>query len=381
MSREMEAGNCNREAGNRNREAGNRNREAGNRNGEAGNRQEEGPSFEVFGNLERFDNRQAHPDRAFTALRALDPGTLRRLIVPGAGGRRVFRILLKNSCRYACGDCPMKDQGSLASPLLEPARIARLFLIAYRRGWCDGIFITSGVARSSAWATEKTLELVETLRVTHGFRGYIHVKAPEGIEPGQLERLLRLVDRVSHHREARCMEAVQSETSSVPAAESHETAGLAPVPARATEGAAAPAWGMRPRRGTRAVSARSGEHSFGAKAFAKHESGFRRVATSQESAFPSDDPKLEWAVSHPDEFPVEVTTATREELLRVPGLGPRSVDWILVARAHGRLSFAGDLEVLGPAASRAAGFLIFRGRLVRMKAAQPTLFEPLALQG
>ena len=49
------------------------------------------------------------------------------------------------------------------------------------------------------------------------------------------------------------------------------------------------------------------------------------------------DPKLAWALRNRDRFPVDVNTADREMLLRVPGLGVRSVDHILRARLHGRL--------------------------------------------
>ena len=49
------------------------------------------------------------------------------------------------------------------------------------------------------------------------------------------------------------------------------------------------------------------------------------------------DPKLAWALRHPEKFPVNLNTAPREMLLRVPGLGTRNVDRILVARRHGRL--------------------------------------------
>ena len=331
--------------------------------------------------------------------RGLDPETLRELIVPGSGGRRVFRILMKNACRFACGDCPMKDQDALSPELLEPARIARLFLIAYRRGWCDGVFITSGVARTSVWAMEKTLELVETLRVTLGFRGYIHVKAAEGAEPGQLERLLRLVDRVSQHPEARCAEASEAAEAAevAEAAEAAEAAEFAEpheiAQALTRRSADAPAAAASMPRRPRALPSRSAgpQGSWRRRSVVAgversrairsekllHDYGFTdsELAFHDEAGLPVADPKLSWALSHRDLFPVEVTTATREELQRVPGLGPRSVEWILAARAHGKLSTPEDLDALGPPASRAAGFLLIQGRLVGLRIVQPTLFE------
>jgi predicted DNA-binding helix-hairpin-helix protein len=69
------------------------------------------------------------------------------------------------------------------------------------------------------------------------------------------------------------------------------------------------------------------------------------------------DPKLAWALAHPDHFPVDVDSAAREVLLRVPGLGVGSVDKLLIARQRRRLRRA-DLLALGPAVRKALPFLV-----------------------
>lgn len=135
---------------------------------------------------------------------------IRDLIVPGLGNRRIFRILLTNVCRYSCEDCPMHAGREFPESALEPARLATLFMTAFRRGWCDGLFITSGVPKDAVRAMDRMLEVVELLRVTHGYRGYLHVKALAGARPGQIERLVRLVDRVSYHLEAPCQRAFEA---------------------------------------------------------------------------------------------------------------------------------------------------------------------------
>jgi predicted DNA-binding helix-hairpin-helix protein len=86
------------------------------------------------------------------------------------------------------------------------------------------------------------------------------------------------------------------------------------------------------------------------------------------------DPKLTWALGHPDRFPVELTTAGREELRRVPGLGLRTVERILEARAMGSLRDAADLRRLGVQVGRAGGFVTLRGRLIGRRAIQAPLF-------
>jgi putative DNA modification/repair radical SAM protein len=74
------------------------------------------------------------------------------------------------------------------------------------------------------------------------------------------------------------------------------------------------------------------------------------------------DPKLAWALRHPERFPVEVTKAEREELLRVPGIGPETAERIVKARKEGTLLTAEDLQRLGVRLKRAAPFLTLRGK-------------------
>jgi predicted DNA-binding helix-hairpin-helix protein len=74
------------------------------------------------------------------------------------------------------------------------------------------------------------------------------------------------------------------------------------------------------------------------------------------------DPKRMYAGAHPELFPVEVNRASREELLRVPGLGPRSVGRILRWRRQGTLHELSDLGRAGAVASRAAPFILLDGK-------------------
>ena len=86
------------------------------------------------------------------------------------------------------------------------------------------------------------------------------------------------------------------------------------------------------------------------------------------------DPKLTWALANPGRFPVELTTASREELRRVPGFGPRTVERILETRARESLRDAADLRRLGVQVGRAGGFVTLRGRLVGTRSIQKPLF-------
>ena len=68
------------------------------------------------------------------------------------------------------------------------------------------------------------------------------------------------------------------------------------------------------------------------------------------------DPKLAWALAHPEAFPLDLDRAPRESLLRVPGLGVGSVDKLLAARTHRRLRRA-DVLALGPSGKKALPFV------------------------
>jgi predicted DNA-binding helix-hairpin-helix protein len=74
------------------------------------------------------------------------------------------------------------------------------------------------------------------------------------------------------------------------------------------------------------------------------------------------DPKLAWARHHLTHIPIEVNTASRRELLRVPGIGPKGADRMLAARRQAKLRDLSDLGRLGIATKRTAPFILLDGR-------------------
>jgi len=77
------------------------------------------------------------------------------------------------------------------------------------------------------------------------------------------------------------------------------------------------------------------------------------------------DPKSAWAIAHPERFPVEIRTASPDELLRVPGIGPTSARRIVAERAGTTFRSLADLRKLGVLTNRAAGFITLGGRRVQ----------------
>src|SRR5918992_1080737 len=80
--------------------------------------------------------------REVGALRPLNIRTVR----PGNGMRvPLLRILMTNACSYNCHYCPMRRDRKLPRTLLKPEELVRIFLGAHRRGWCEGLFVTTGI--------------------------------------------------------------------------------------------------------------------------------------------------------------------------------------------------------------------------------------------
>lgn len=315
--------------------------------------------------------------------RMLDPINIRDLIVPGVGNRRIFRILLTNACSFSCDYCPMRAERDLPRRALEPASLARLFMTAFRRGWCDGLFVTSGIPKDPVFAMGRMLELVETLRFTHGYRGYLHAKALAGAGAGQIERLVRLVDRVSYNLESPCQQALDEHAAGKSVAKSLTkslTKGVALLEAARDAATAV-------REARRASARRAPEPLSFAEGLEKkrliqadhllREYGFTadELVYGKDGHLPVDrDPKLTWALANPGRFPVELATAGREELQRVPGFGPLAVERILSTRARGSLRGAADLKRLGVQVGRAGGFVTLHGRTIGTRAIQTPLF-------
>jgi predicted DNA-binding helix-hairpin-helix protein len=264
----------------------------------------------------------------------------------------------------------MRAERDLPPAVLEPAKLARLFMTAFRRGWCDGLFITSGIPKAPVRAMEGMLELVEILRVTYGYRGYLHVKALAGAQPGQVEKLVRLVDRVSYNLEIPCQRAVEEHA---PGKDLERGRALPAL----VDGAAEAIREARRKSASKAPPALLERRLLQADHLLR-QYGFRadELPFDEDGHLPLDqDPKLAWALRHPERFPVELMTAPRGELQRVPGFGPRAVERILLVRGRDALRDLADLRRLGVRVGRAAGYVTLKGQLLGTRGTQAPLFQ------
>jgi predicted DNA-binding helix-hairpin-helix protein len=347
---------------------------------------------------------------------SLGPLNIRRLRSSGRE-TRLLRILMTNACSYNCHYCPMRRDRNLPRTLLKPEELVRIFLGALQRGWVDGLFVTTGIPSNPVKVMDDLIIALELLRERHRFPGYVHVKLVAGAQVAQIERLTALATRVSINLEAPCGQTLaqiapeKSLPVSVDNLERVRSLVLAERTARAHGRPADPLHPMgvagmtmqfvvgatpdsdrtlietvgrlqagggihhahfsafRPIKDTPMESVPAApalrEHRLYQADYLMHDYGFTpdEVVFGPEGNLPLNvDPKTAWALAHPEEFPVEITAAEYETLVRVPGIGRVAARRLVAERGGTLLRDLGDLRRLGVVTTRAAGFLTLRGR-------------------
>ena len=324
----------------------------------------------------------------------------------------LLKILLTNHCIFDCHYCVNRKSSNVRRARFTPQEVVKLTLAFYRRNYIEGLFLSSGIVKSSSHTMEQMIEVARTLREEHGFRGYIHLKTIPEADPLLVEQAGLWADRVSVNVElptasglsrlapdkdgrqiegaiARIGDAITEARDArrrfrhsprfAPAGQSTQMiigaddANDALVIGRANAlydrfrlrrvyySAFSPipdASAVLPLRRPPLLR----EHRLYQSAWLVRFYGFTAAevqqATDEAGMLPLDiDPKLAWALRFRDVFPVDVNTAPREMLLRIPGLGVRAVDAIVRARRHHRLRLE-DLARLTRSVARMRPFLI-----------------------
>ncbi len=334
-----------------------------------------------------------------------------------ADGRCVtlLKVLMTNSCVYDCKYCVNRRSNDTRRAAFTPRELAELTIGFYRRNYIEGLFLSSGVLRNADYTTEQMIRALRILRQEYGFNGYIHAKAIPGTSPELVQQLGLLADRMSVNIELPSQQGLQTlapdktreailrpmslirdkvfeskqelvkykhAPSFAPAGQStqlivgatrdtdrhilHLTEALyrkyrlkrvfysAYVPV--VENSLLPALDTKPPL--------LREHRLYQADWLLRFYGFQASELLDEAHpdfNPQLDPKCSWAVSHLEQFPVEVMRADYETLLRVPGIGPTSARRIVSARRTAHLRFE-DLKKLGVVIKRAQYFLLCDGR-------------------
>ena len=333
-------------------------------------------------------------------------GDLPRLRPRTAAAISLLKILLTNSCVYDCLYCINRRSSNVQRARFTPEEVVTLTLGFYRRNCIEGLFLSSGIIRSPDYTMEQVVRVAKLLREEHGFRGYIHLKTIPDAAPEFAAEAGRYADRLSINVE------LPTENSLERLAPEKDMAGIrrsmGRIRLRIDEAKAE-------RKGPRfAPAGQSTQLIIGADASSDRDIldlstnlygnyGLRRVYFSAFSPIPdasavlppakapllrehrlyqadwlmrfyefdakelaldatgnmdlSMDPKLAWALQHREQFPMDVNLATREQLLRVPGMGVKSVDRIIQARRHRRLRMD-DLARLRLPLGKIAPFIV-----------------------
>ena len=320
----------------------------------------------------------------------------------------LLKILLTNYCIYDCVFCVNRISSDVPRARFTPPEVVQLTLDFYRRNYIEGLFLSSGIIQSPDYTMEQLVAVARSLRSEHRFNGYIHLKTIPGASELLLAEAGRWADRLSANIELPTAKDLATLAPEKNSATIQNTMTSVREHINAAEEACGP---KRPRY---APAGQSTQMVIGATATtdatilttASQLYGDYKLKRIYYSAFSpiqhadprlpvqapplvrehrlyqadwlmrfyefsaadlttaaepnldlSQDPKLVWALRNRWYFPVDVNTATREQLLRVPGMGYRNVQRILSIRHHHRLTMA-DLQKLKIMTRRARPFIV-----------------------
>src|ERR1700760_4052616 len=109
----------------------------------------------------------------------------------------LLKVLLTNACMFDCAYCINRRSSNVRRARFTVTEVVDLTLAFYRRNYIEGLFLSSGIIRSSDYTMERIVEVARSLREDHGFRGYIHLKTIPDADPLLLAAAGRHADRLS----------------------------------------------------------------------------------------------------------------------------------------------------------------------------------------
>lgn len=300
----------------------------------------------------------------------------------------LLKILLTNFCIYDCVYCINRASSNVARARFTVEEVVDLTLNFYRRNYIEGLFLSSGIIRSGDYTMEQLVEVARRLREEHDFRGYIHLKLIPEADPRLVELAGLYADRLSANIELPRDEALgrlapQKDVGVIKKAMGQVRLKVEAARPAKTDRAKPPRFAPAGQSTQLIVGADGAPDTEILDRSASLYGGYalRRVYYSAFSPIPDAssalplskpplmrehrlyqadwlmrfygfsapeigegtaggmldlaiDPKLAWALRCREQFPVDVNTASREQLLRTPGLGVKAVDRILQVRRY-----------------------------------------------
>ncbi|MEO7410478.1 MAG: putative DNA modification/repair radical SAM protein, partial [Sphingomicrobium sp.] len=109
----------------------------------------------------------------------------------------LLKILLTNSCIFDCHYCINRKSSNVRRARFTAQEVVQLTLNFYKRNYIEGLFLSSGIIKSSNYTMEQMVEVARSLREDHDFRGYIHLKTIPDADPELVRQAGLHADRVS----------------------------------------------------------------------------------------------------------------------------------------------------------------------------------------
>lgn len=352
-------------------------------------------------------HQERHPKNGLNKFqsRSLDE-CITNLVTP-KGAKPVLKTMVTTACERDCNYCPFRaGRGKTKRVTFTPDALAGAFDTMQRAGKVDGLFLSSGIIKGSVTTQDKLLDTVEIVRRKYAYRGYVHLKIMPGIEHDQLYRAMQIADRISVNLEGPTQERLNALApkkqfmgellSMLHMAEQirreHPHQRLASTVTQFVVGAVGDTdlelLSLSEKLYAQMRLSRVYYSGFGPVSHTPFEElpavaplrEFRLYQSSfllrdygwnvEELPFVGEgnlrtdvDPKRAWAEINLSDTPVDLMRADREQLLRVPQIGPKTADAIIKARRAGKLTDLQALRKLGvKAPEKAAPFILLDGK-------------------
>jgi putative DNA modification/repair radical SAM protein len=327
----------------------------------------------------------------------------------------LLKILLTNSCIFDCHYCINRKSSNVRRARFTAQEAVQLTLNFYKRNYIEGLFLSSGIIRSSNYTMEQLVEVARSLREDHDFRGYIHLKTIPDADPELVRQAGLFADRVSINVELPTEAglkrlAPEKDAGRIEGAMREMKDAIVEARDSSARFKSAPRFAPAGQSTQMIIGADAGtDGDIVRKSSLLYDRfGLRRVYYSAFSPIPdasavlplrrppllrehrlyqSDwlmrfygftpgdvegamdpggmlaldtDPKTAWALKFRGSFPVDINRAPREQLLRVPGLGTKAVKRILQARRWRSLGLD-DIARLTVSIAKVRPFIIAQG--------------------
>ena len=314
----------------------------------------------------------------------------------------LLKILLTNCCIFDCKYCINRKSNNIKRAIFTKEEICEITINFYKRNYIEGLFLSSGIIKSPDYTMELLIETIYLLRNKYKFNGYIHAKAIPGASDILLKKLASLVDRLSANIELPSNDSLKL---LAPDKNTDKITNIMRTIKNNRNNKFAPAG-----QSTQMIIGASKETDLdilGKSEYMYNTYELKRVFYSayipvnkdkllptikipplvrENRLYQADwllrsynykvenlldksnpnfnvllDPKADWALRHLDEYPKEINNANYYDLLKIPGIGPKSAKKIITSRKYYKLEF-NDLKKMGISIKRAKYFILCNGK-------------------